>query len=126
MAKLSDLERRALEEIASHPDGCAEATLLADGFTIEHLSGPLIGGFATIERRRADVDGLNQLVLWMQITDAGCTVPHATHSAPVFSARSLSHSDATTCSSICSQRKRRSISTSSSDISGARFLAAGS
>jgi hypothetical protein len=65
------MERRALEEIARHPDGCGEATLLADSFTIEQLSGLLIGGFATIERRRANVDGRNQLVLWMQITAAG-------------------------------------------------------
>jgi hypothetical protein len=34
MMKLSDEERRALEELARHPDGCAEAALVADGSTI--------------------------------------------------------------------------------------------
>jgi hypothetical protein len=31
MTKLNDEQRRALKVLARHPDGCAEAVLLADG-----------------------------------------------------------------------------------------------
>jgi hypothetical protein len=63
MAKLSDLERQALDVLARHPDGCAEAVLLADGFTINLLSGLVIDGHAALERKDA--------LLWMRITEAG-------------------------------------------------------
>jgi hypothetical protein len=36
---LNDDETRSLEALARAPDGCAEAVLLADGFTIKQLSG---------------------------------------------------------------------------------------
>jgi hypothetical protein len=36
------LERQALDVLARHPDGCAEAVLLADGFTLDLLSGLVI------------------------------------------------------------------------------------
>jgi hypothetical protein len=53
-------------------DGCAEAVLLTDGFTIKQLSGLVIDGFATLERRRTNVGGRGERpVLWMQITEAG-------------------------------------------------------
>jgi hypothetical protein len=45
--------------------------LLTDGFTIKQLSGLVIDGFATLERRRTNVGGRERPVLWMQITDAG-------------------------------------------------------
>jgi hypothetical protein len=43
MAKLNDDQRRALETLA-HQDGCAEAALLADGFSIDQLAGLVVQG----------------------------------------------------------------------------------
>jgi hypothetical protein len=63
MAKLSDEERRALNVLARHHDGCEEADFLADGFTIRQLAGLVIDGFATLERKGT--------LLWMRITEAG-------------------------------------------------------
>jgi hypothetical protein len=71
MAMLNDDETRSLEALARASDGCAEAALLADGFTIKQLSGLLIDGFATLERRRANVGCRERPVFWMQITEAG-------------------------------------------------------
>jgi hypothetical protein len=71
MATLNEDETRSLGALARAPDGCAEAVLLADGFTIKQLSGLVIEGFATLERRRTNVGGRERLVLWMQITEAG-------------------------------------------------------
>jgi hypothetical protein len=47
---LNEDETRSLGALARAPDGCAEAVLLADGFTIKQLSGLVIEGFATLER----------------------------------------------------------------------------
>jgi hypothetical protein len=72
MSMLNDDETRSLEALARATDGCAEAVLLADGLTIKQLSGLVINGFATLERRRANVGGRGERpVLWMQITEAG-------------------------------------------------------
>jgi hypothetical protein len=71
MAMLNDDETRSLEALARAPDGCAEAVLLADGFTIKQLSGLVIDGFATLERRCTNVGDRERPVLWMQITEAG-------------------------------------------------------
>jgi hypothetical protein len=71
MAMLNDDETRSLEALARAPDGCAEAVLLTDGFTIKQLSGLVIDGFATLERRRTNVGGRERPVLWIQITAAG-------------------------------------------------------
>jgi hypothetical protein len=71
MIKLNDEERRALDELARHPDGCAEAVLVADGSTIRQLSGLVIDGYAGLLRKRVQVDGREKAVLWMQITEAG-------------------------------------------------------
>ena len=62
-AMANHLERQALDVLARHPDGCAEAVLLADGFTLDLLSGLVIDGYATLERKDA--------LLWMRITEAG-------------------------------------------------------
>jgi hypothetical protein len=70
MAKLNDDQRRALEMLA-HQDGCAEAALLADGFSIDDLAGLVVGGFAVMQRRRVDISGRMRTVVWMQITEAG-------------------------------------------------------
>jgi hypothetical protein len=70
MAKLNDDQRRALETIA-HQDGCAEALLLADGFSIDQLAGLVVEGYAVMQRRRVDIGGRMRTVVWMQITAAG-------------------------------------------------------
>jgi hypothetical protein len=71
MAALSEEERGPLEALARDPEGCAEALLLTSGYTIKQLSGLLIEGFATLERRRAIVGGRERPVFWMQITEEG-------------------------------------------------------
>jgi hypothetical protein len=68
--KLNDDERRALETLA-HQDGCAEAVLLADGFSIDQLAGLVVGGYAVMQRRRVEISGRERTVVWVQITDAG-------------------------------------------------------
>jgi hypothetical protein len=70
MAKLNDHQRRTLEMLA-HQDGCAEAVLLADGFSIDQLAGLVVQGFAVMQRRRVDISGRMRTVVWMQITEAG-------------------------------------------------------
>jgi hypothetical protein len=47
MANLTDEHQRALRRLARHPDGCAEAELLVDGFTICQLTDLVIDGLAT-------------------------------------------------------------------------------
>jgi hypothetical protein len=49
----SHLEWQALDVLARHPDGCAEVVLLADGFTLDLLSGLVFDGYATLERKDA-------------------------------------------------------------------------
>jgi hypothetical protein len=70
MAKLNDDQRRALKTLA-HQDGCPEAMLLADGFTIDQLAGLVIEGYAVMQRRRVDISGRERTVVWMQITEEG-------------------------------------------------------
>jgi hypothetical protein len=71
MAKLNDDQRRALDELARHPEGCAEALLLSDGSTIRQLSALVIDGYAGLQRKRVHVGGRETTVLWMQITETG-------------------------------------------------------
>jgi hypothetical protein len=71
MIELNDDERRALNELARHPEGCAEALLLSDGATIRQLSGLVIGGYAGLERKSVRSGDREKTVLWMQITEAG-------------------------------------------------------
>ena len=71
MITMNDEERRALEALARHPDGCAEALLLSDGTTIRQLSGLVIVGYVGLLRKRVQVGGRERTVLWMQITEAG-------------------------------------------------------
>jgi hypothetical protein len=51
MASLSDEERRALNLLAGHSDGCDEAVLLADGVTVRQLAGLVIDGYGAHSRR---------------------------------------------------------------------------
>jgi hypothetical protein len=48
---------------ARHPDGWAEVVLLADRFTIDQLSGLVIDGLATLDRKGP--------LLGMRMTDLG-------------------------------------------------------
>ena len=70
MAKLNDDQRRILQTLA-HQDGCAEAVLLADGFSIDQVAGLVVQGHAVMQRRRVEISGRMRTVVWMQITDAG-------------------------------------------------------
>jgi hypothetical protein len=70
-AKLSDEQRPPLEALVPHPNGCAEAELLAGGFSVAQLSGLVIDGYASLQRKRVDINGRQKTVLWMQITKAG-------------------------------------------------------
>jgi hypothetical protein len=69
MANLGDEERRALEALARHLDGCDEAVLLADGITVGQLAGLVIDGLATMRATLVPLNGKS--VIWMKITDAG-------------------------------------------------------
>jgi hypothetical protein len=71
MPKLTHEQRRALRRLARHPDGCAEAELLVDGFTIGQLTDLVIDGLATGRVARIAVDGREKPVVWMKITEAG-------------------------------------------------------
>jgi hypothetical protein len=67
MPKLTDGQRRALQLLARHPDGCAEADLLVDGFTI----GQPLDGFAKIEPIVTAPSEREKIVVWVRITEAG-------------------------------------------------------
>jgi hypothetical protein len=66
MMNLSDDDRRALDVLARHSDGCDEAVLLADGFTIPLLAGLVIDGFAAGSVARAALNGREKPVVWMR------------------------------------------------------------
>jgi hypothetical protein len=59
MTDLSDDVRRALNVLVRHSDGCDEAVLLGEGFTIRLLAGLVIDGFATGTVARIALDGRN-------------------------------------------------------------------
>jgi hypothetical protein len=71
MVSLTPEQRRALRFLARHPDGCAEAELLVDGFTIGQLTDLVIDGLATGRVARIAFDGREKPVVWMKITEAG-------------------------------------------------------
>jgi hypothetical protein len=68
MAKLTDEKRRALRVLSRRLDGCAEAALLAEGFSIGQLAELALEGL--VETKRAPV-GSGRHSVWMQITEAG-------------------------------------------------------
>jgi hypothetical protein len=70
MAKLNNDQRRILKTLADQ-DGCAEAALLADGFSIDQLAGLVVQGYAVMQRRRVEISGRMRTVVWIQITEAG-------------------------------------------------------
>jgi hypothetical protein len=55
---------RALRVLARFPNGCTEALMLAEGFTVTFLAGLVFHGLAM-----ADLD--TKHVVWIQITDLG-------------------------------------------------------
>jgi hypothetical protein len=63
--------RRALELLASSPDGCTEGLMVANGFTIELLLELVRTGLATAHAERRIVDGKMTEVARMGITDEG-------------------------------------------------------
>jgi hypothetical protein len=71
MVNLPPELRSALGIFARHPDGCAEAVLLADGFHVGQLSVLVVEGLAEMQRRPAVVGGRERMVVWMEITEAG-------------------------------------------------------
>ena len=62
-ANLSDEERRALKSLANHPNGCDEAVLLADGFTVGQLAGLVIDGLATMRPTHILLDARKKPVI---------------------------------------------------------------
>ena len=71
MAKLNDEQRRALSVLERHPDGCAEAVLLAEGFSVGQLAVLVVDGFAKMRRTATNIGGRQKNVVWMEITEAG-------------------------------------------------------
>jgi hypothetical protein len=71
MAKLNDDQRRILQTLAHQKNGCAEATLLVDGFSIDQLAGLVVQGHAVMQQRRVEISGRMRTVVWMQITEKG-------------------------------------------------------
>jgi hypothetical protein len=63
--------RRALELLASSPDGCTEAILLAHGFTVDFIVELVRAGFATAGSERVVAGGRTVEIARVRITDAG-------------------------------------------------------
>jgi hypothetical protein len=68
---MSNEQRRALEVLARHPDGCAEAVLLADGFHVGQLAVLTFDGLAEMQRTVTDIGGRRRTVAWIKITEEG-------------------------------------------------------
>jgi hypothetical protein len=71
MAKLNDEQRHALQVVAREPAGCAEVVLLAEGLSVGQLAALVLDGFAKRRPIVTNVSGREEIVVWMQITDAG-------------------------------------------------------
>jgi hypothetical protein len=63
--------RRALELLASCPDGCTEAIMLAHGFTVGQLVELVRAGFATAQTECVVVGNRTFEVARVRITKAG-------------------------------------------------------
>jgi hypothetical protein len=68
---LDDELRRALTVLARHDDGCPEAELSAEGFSVDQLSGLTLDGLTKIEMRPVDIGGREKSAIWTRITEAG-------------------------------------------------------
>jgi hypothetical protein len=71
LANLNDEQRRALRILARYLDGCAEAVLLAEGFSVGQLAVLVVDGFAEMYWKATDVGARQKNVVWMQITEEG-------------------------------------------------------
>jgi hypothetical protein len=63
--------RRALELLAASRDGCAEALMLANGFTVEQLAELVRAGLASAEPERVVMDGRTIEVARVRLTETG-------------------------------------------------------
>jgi hypothetical protein len=63
--------RRALELLASSPDGCTEALLLANDFTIEMLLDLLRAGLVSASPERMIADDKQVEVARLRLTEEG-------------------------------------------------------
>ena len=63
--------RRALELLASSPDGCSEAVMLARGFTVEQMVELVHAGLATTNAERGAMGARTIEVARVRITEAG-------------------------------------------------------
>jgi hypothetical protein len=61
---LTDEQRRALRILARHPDGCAEAVLLAHGFSYDLLGDLVFDRLATLLPTVSRVAGREKIVVW--------------------------------------------------------------
>jgi hypothetical protein len=62
---------RALELLATSPDGCTEAIMIAHGFTVDMLVKLIRAGLATAGTERMVAGGRTIEVARVRITDAG-------------------------------------------------------
>jgi hypothetical protein len=63
--------RRALELLASCPEGCTETIMLAHGFTIEQMVDLVRAGLASATAKRIIAGSREMEVATVRITDAG-------------------------------------------------------
>jgi hypothetical protein len=63
--------RRALELLASSPDGCTEAIMIAHSFSIDMLVELINAGLATATAERVVAGGRSHEVARVRITEAG-------------------------------------------------------
>ena len=66
--------RRALELLASCPDGCSETFLLVQGFSGELLLGLVHGGLVSVSPEQAMAGDKQIEIARVRITDAGLRV----------------------------------------------------
>jgi hypothetical protein len=71
MAKLSDEQRRALQLMARHRHGCAEAELVEQGLGLAMLRKLLRNNLAASEIHNILAAGKHVRVTWLHITAAG-------------------------------------------------------
>jgi hypothetical protein len=63
--------RRALELLASCPEGCTEAIMLAHGFTVEQMVELVRAGLATATAERVVAGSRKMELATVRITEAG-------------------------------------------------------
>jgi hypothetical protein len=71
LSRLSPKARRALDLLASNPQGATEALLLAHGFSRRMLAGFLCSGLATWNYQTVIAGGRRIEVNYMTITEVG-------------------------------------------------------